>query len=563
MPVLSNSAPTPDGATATSTAPEPTVDDHVGGDGLVPTVNHTEVAPPPAETSGRRRWPWAVAGVGVVGAATAAVVLLPTDDDADTTDTAPRTVRTAVAEQRDLVEFDELDGRMIFADTVTITGSADGVVTDVVADGAVVERGDVAYAINGEPVAVLYGDVPLYRPLSLGVEGDDVAMLEANLASLGHHTFEDEDGNMVDTEFVVDGVFDEATAEAVERWQADLGVEETGLVEPTSAIVVDGASRVSTVLVETGDRVAAGSPLLELDATETVTTAHAEHGGELELVVPSGLELLSGDVVYAVDEQAIVAIVSAETFERDLEEGIDPGDDVLALETMLVQLGYDADGDLQVDDEFTEETTTALTEFEEDLAEAYDGNDADGVLELDEFIVFDPGTVVGQVTTYDSETIASGTELWSTSTDGSRRIVETEIAVEDQLGLTEGSVLDVEFPDGSIVPGVVVDIASSSVADPTNPDASPTLAVEIELSTVPESVAELNELDVEVLVVDELAAGATVVPASALVSAGDGQFAVEAITTTGTTLVPVETGLFTDGFVEVTGLPVGAEVVVP
>ncbi len=123
--------------------------------------------------------------------------------------------------------------------------------------------------------------------------------------------------------------------------------------------------------------------------------------------------------------------------------------------------------------------------------------------------------------------------------------------------------LDVEFPDGSIVTGVVVDVASSSVADPTNPDASPTLAVEIELPTVPESVADLNELDVEVLVVDELVAGATVVPASALVSAGDGQFAVEAITTTGTTLVPVETGLFTDGFVEVTGLPVGAEVVVP
>ncbi len=563
MPVLSNSAPTPDGTTATSTAPEPIVDGHVGGDGVVPTVNNTEVAPPPDETSGRRRWPWAVAGVGVVGAATAAVVLLPTDDDADTTDTAPRTVRTAVAEQRDLVEFDELDGRMVFADTVTITGSADGVVTDVVADGAVVERGDVAYAINGEPVAVLYGDVPLYRPLSLGVEGDDVAMLEANIASLGHHTFEDEDGNMVDTGFVVDGVFDDATAEAVERWQADLGVEETGLVEPTSAIVVDGASRVSTVLVETGDRIAAGSPLLDLDATETVTTAHAEHSGELDLVVGAGTELVSGDVVYAVDERAIVALVADETFDRDLEEGIDAGDDVLALETMLFELGYDADGDLQVDDEFTEETTTALTEFEDDLAEAYDGNDADGVLELDEFIVFDPGTVVGQVTTYDSETIASGSELWSTSTDGSRRIVETEIAVEDQLGITEGSVLDVEFPDGSIVTGVVVDVASSSVVDPTNPDASPTLAVEIELLSVPESVADLNELDVKVLVVDELAAGATVVPASALVSAGDGQFAVEAITTTGTTLVPVETGLFTDGFVEVTGLPVGAEVVVP
>ena len=71
------------------------------------------------------------------------------------------------------------------------------------------------------------------------------------------------------------------------------------------------------------------------------------------------------------------------------------------------------------------------------------------------------------------------------------------------------------------------------------------------------------ELDVEVKLVDELSAGATVVPVSALVARGDGTFEVEALTTTGTTFVPVDPGMFSDGVVAVEGIAPGTQVVVP
>ena len=81
--------------------------------------------------------------------------------------------------------------------------------------------------------------------------------------------------------------------------------------------------------------------------------------------------------------------------------------------------------------------------------------------------------------------------------------------------------------------------------------------------TVPASASDLNELDVEVKLVDDLSAGATVVPVSALVARGDGTFEVEALTTTGTTFVPVVPGMFSDGVVAVEGIAPGTQVVVP
>ena len=256
--------------------------------------------------------------------------------------------------------------------------------------------------------------------------------------------------------------------------------------------------------------------------------------------------------------------MTTETFGRTLAEGVEDGDDIEVLEQLLLDLGYDADGELEVDDEFDEATTEALTDFEDDLQDTWEDVVADGELSLDEFVIVEPGVRVDTVTARESTTVASGSELFTFGTDGGTRIVTTAIAVADQDKLPEGAQVDIEFPDGSIVTGTVTEVASSSTTDPTDPTADATLAVEISVASVPESAADLNELDVEVLIVDNLAAGATVVPASALVATLDGGFAVEVVTgATTTEFVAVDPGMFADGFVEVTGISPGTAVVVP
>lgn len=512
----------------------------------------------------RRRWPWVVAAVGVAGIATAAsTVVLDGGDDAESNEPETVTLAAVSAEVRDLIEFDELDGRMIYADVEPISSGTDGVITSLLDSGDAIERGTVLYTINAAPATVFYGTIPFYRSLDEESVGDDVLVLEKNLAALGYHSFEDEDGNMVDTDFVVDRVYDESTTDAVVRWQEDAGIEESGIVAASDVIVLDGPAVVSNVTTDVGRRVNVGTPIMELNMVGTADTAHYEHSGEIETFVTSGHELASGDLLYSVDGRAVTAMVSDATFDRDIEDGVDTGDDILAVEEMLVSLGYDTNGDLDVDDVFDEDTEQAIIEWEEDLQNTFDAVVVDGVVSLDEIVIFETGTVAGSVVDDDEGIVASGSVMWSSSTETTARIIETSIAVADQDKLAEGNVVDIEFPDGDIVQGTVTTVATSTTTDPMSPDADPTLAVEISVTQVPASARDLDQVDVQIKLVEEIATGATVVPVSALVATGDGNFAVEAVTTTGTTFVQVDPGMFSDGWVEVTGIQPGTQVVVP
>jgi len=279
--------------------------------------------------------------------------------------------------------------------------------------------------------------------------------------------------------------------------------------------------------------------------------------------VTSGQEIASGDLLYAVDNRAVTAMISEATFDRDIEGGVKSGDDVLAVEEMLFSLGYDAKGDLDVDDVFDKNTEHAIIEWQEDLQRTFDNVVVNGVISLSDVVVFKPGTVTGAITDYDDGTIASGSVLWSSSTETATRVIETSISVADQDKLAMDSVVDVEFPDGGITQGTVTSVATSTTVDPMDPEANPLIAIELSVAQVPNSVRDFNNVNVQIKLVENIAAGATVVPVSALVATGDGNFAVEAITTTGTTFLQVNPGMFSDGWVEVAGIQPGTQVVVP
>src|SRR5439155_24182996 len=102
--------------------------------------------------------------------------------------------------------------------------------------GAVFARGQILYRVNGRPVVLLYGD-PLWRQLSVGVtDGSDIGGLQANLAALGFAT---------GLRFTAH--YDWITAIAVRRWQASLGVAQTGTVNLADDDAMPGAIRVTTI----------------------------------------------------------------------------------------------------------------------------------------------------------------------------------------------------------------------------------------------------------------------------------------------------------------------------
>ncbi|HEY4028488.1 MAG TPA: peptidoglycan-binding protein [Candidatus Dormibacteraeota bacterium] len=131
-------------------------------------------------------------------------------------------------------------------------GGSSGVYTALAAAGQTISRGQTVYAVNGRPIPLFYGSVPLARQLTTGVSGDDVKELEDNLVALGYGSGLTDDGN-----------FKSADATAVKRWQAALGVSQTGVVDPGEAVVLPGALRVSAVKVSLNASTQSGADVID------------------------------------------------------------------------------------------------------------------------------------------------------------------------------------------------------------------------------------------------------------------------------------------------------------
>jgi peptidoglycan hydrolase-like protein with peptidoglycan-binding domain len=134
--------------------------------------------------------------------------------------------------------------------------------------GATVRRGAPLFKLDERPVVALYGSLPLYRPLRVGVEGTDVKQFEENLAKLGYPGF------------TVDDTYTAATAQAARRWQADLGLPETGAVEPGQLVVTPGAVRVAEHTARVGDVLggerSGGASVLSYTGTTRLVTVQLE-----------------------------------------------------------------------------------------------------------------------------------------------------------------------------------------------------------------------------------------------------------------------------------------------
>jgi membrane fusion protein, multidrug efflux system len=190
---------------------------------------------------------------------------------------------TALVTRQNLVDTQTVDGTLGYGDARQFASGLQGVVTWLPADGSTVSRGKALYRINDQPVVLLYGSLPLYRTLTVGDEGPDVAELEANLAALGY------------TGFTVDDGYTAETADAVRVWHADVGVAETGSVEPGRVVVAPGPVRVSDTIAELGARTAPGQPVLAGTGTARVVSVDldvkdqqlARRGGKVTVTLPS------------------------------------------------------------------------------------------------------------------------------------------------------------------------------------------------------------------------------------------------------------------------------------
>lgn len=497
---------------------------------------------PPAPK--RRRWPWILGGLAVVGAIAFAVGQLGGSGESAEPEVVAE-LRFAEVAIRDLEETTTLDGTLgrsegeaitaatggtvtdapepgttvdigevlfeidaepvvllegvtpayrditLSSDSIQVSSRLNGIVTAIAQEGATVEQGDVVFEVNGQPVVALIGTTPAYRPLldlSENLTGPDVAQLEAALDALGFN----------DSNVTIDDEFTDFTEQMVEAWQEDVGAEVDGVVELGEVVFIPAATQILSVDVAVGDSVNDGRVVLTLAGTEPMT-----------------------------------------------------GVDVQQLEDSLALLGYDPG---PADGMFTVETRDAVIVWQMDS-----GLEADGVVDLGE-VVFRAGPVrvSAQATKPGAPVSPGGAVLTITASD---IVVIAELPPQDQGLLGVGDAVTIELPDNSEVPGTISEVASVVTV---NQGGENYFEVTIVLDD-PAQAGDLDEAPVEVFFVTDSVSGVVTVPVTALLALQEGGYAVEVDTGGGATrLVGVSPGFFADGYVEVTGdIQPGDRVVVP
>jgi hypothetical protein len=185
----------------------------------------------------------------------------------------------------------------------------------------------------------------------------------------------------------------------------------------------------------------------------------------------------------------------------------------------------------------------------------------DGVIDVGE-VTFLAGPVrVAETTLVVGDDVRSGSQVFAATSDSVAVAVDLDAADQDLL--VEGVEVIVVLPDGTPTPGRVTSIAS--VARRNQQSGATTFDVRIELDDV-SVAAGLDEAPVDVEIVTDFRPGVMAVPVTALLALAEGGYAVEVDAGGGSTrLVAVETGLYADGYVEVSGrgLQPGDRVVVP
>ncbi|GAA0626533.1 peptidoglycan-binding protein [Kribbella sandramycini] len=267
-----------------------------------------------------------------------------------------------------------------------------------------------------------------------------------------------------------------------------------------------------------------------------------------------------GEVLYRVDDKPVVLFYGSTPLFRPVGKAAPPasppptsppvkdkplsGPDVRVVKQNLTALGFLPN---TTTDKLTDATTKAVKKWQESLDQQPTG-------------VIDPATVVvlpGAVRINALKAAlgdpAAADVLDITSTE---KVVTLSFDADATEGIKAGVKVKLNLPSGKTTSGTIRSISTDATpppdGGPSDGTKKPQLAATIGLANQTDSKG-LDSGPVQVVVPGPSHKNVLVVPVAALLALREGGYAVQVVSGTTTTLVAVETGMFADGNVEITG----------
>jgi hypothetical protein len=144
----------------------------------------------------------------------------------------------AVVERRNLRLTDTQAGTLSYSDPQTVYDRLSGTITWLPHVGQQINPGGTLFKVDGTPVVLMNGPTPAYRDLTpADGDGADILELNRNLVALGFNA-----GGIT-----IDDVWQTATTDGVELLQESLGETRTGSLSLGQVVFLPGPQLVSTV----------------------------------------------------------------------------------------------------------------------------------------------------------------------------------------------------------------------------------------------------------------------------------------------------------------------------
>ncbi|MGG7465199.1 peptidoglycan-binding protein [Plantibacter sp. YIM 135347] len=268
-----------------------------------------------------------------------------------------------------------------------------------------------------------------------------------------------------------------------------------------------------------------------------------------------GSQIGLGGTLFSIDNLPIVLFHGGIPVWRSFESGMEDGPDITQLEQSLAGLGY---FDEAPDDEFDWDTKDAIMEWQDDA-----GLEGTGSIPMGR-IVFAPGDVrVSEVVAAGGSQAGPGAPVIKTT--GLTKLVTADLKLSDQALGVVGNAVQVRLPGGDVAGGVITSVGVPTEREGDGGKKNVVIPVTITLDD-PAAGGTLQEAAVSIDFPSESRPDVLTVPVGALLAVDDTTYGVEVVQSDGSTKVlPVTTGLFAGGFVEISGdgLEAGQKVVVP